>query len=138
MRVPLIVRSGSAAIGLAAMLLAVPAFAQPQQQNGTTGCYSDKASEIAKNSGCGPEVIPGAQEPAKMKQEAAKPGPYSGNKEAEDAAKYRGCGPGAATQALNQEELQKALEKSKGGHYTGNEQANEAANYSGCGPNVTK
>ena len=120
------------------MLMAVPAFAQPQQQNGTTGCYSDKASEIAKYSGCGPGEIPAAQEPAKMQQEAAKPSPYSGNKAAEDAAKYRGCGPGASTQALNQEELAKALEKSKGGHYSANEQANEAANYSGCGPNVAK
>jgi hypothetical protein len=136
MRIASMMRSGSAAIGLAAMLFAVPAFAQSQQQNGTTGCYSDKASEIAKYSGCGPGEAPAAQ--AQPAQQATAPGPYSGNKEAEDAAKYRGCGPGAATEALNQEQLAKALGASKGGHYTADEKANEAANYSGCGPNVAK
>lgn len=138
MRVASMIRSGSAAIGLAAMMLAVPAFAQPQQQNGTTGCYSDKASEIAKYSGCGPGEVPAGEEHAPSAKQAATPGHYSRDKEAEESAKYSGCGPGAETQALNQEQLAKALEASKGGHYTADEQANEAANYSGCGPNVAK
>ena len=107
MRITSKIGGGAMAMGLAAVLFTVPAFAQ--QQNGNTGCYSSPNSdtETSKYGGCAPNLNQ-ALTPSAQPQQAAQPE----DKAAEDAAKYQGCGSPDLT-AKSLAELQKALAASK-------------------------
>lgn len=120
---------GSAvAMGFAAVLFALPAFAQPQ--NSGTGCYSSPTSdtETSKYQGCAPNINQAI--PSAGQQQAVQPS--AENKAAEDAAKYQGCG-SPDLSAKSPEELKQALAKSQGGEYKAND--TDAAKYEGCQPN---